>query len=119
MGQTVWAAMSSPLLDRLRTEGYGVNIVHPSTNESILIPAFAFVDDTDLLQELENGPHILNTTQEALNVWEESLQTTRGALVAKKCSWFMLKHKWHNNKWSYASQHDQPGNLFINTNDNN
>jgi Reverse transcriptase (RNA-dependent DNA polymerase) len=56
-GPTIWTMMSSPMLDRLRDKGYGTSIkLH--TDKEITIPAFAFVDDVDLLQELKNGKDV-------------------------------------------------------------
>ena len=49
-GPTIWATISSVLLDKLRSKGIGVRI-KTKDNSIILIQAFAFVDDTDLLQQ--------------------------------------------------------------------
>jgi hypothetical protein len=48
---TIWVMISSPMLDRLRQEGYGIKI-SLSDGSLLIIPAFAFVDDADLIQEL-------------------------------------------------------------------
>jgi Reverse transcriptase (RNA-dependent DNA polymerase) len=116
-GPTMWATISSPLLDRLREEGFGVQITNNNTNESVAIPAFAFVDDTDLIQEITNEEDYITQAQNMLNVWDNSLRATGGALVAEKCSWFLLKHRWQNNKWELLSNEESPGALQMQNHD--
>jgi Reverse transcriptase (RNA-dependent DNA polymerase) len=50
-GPTIWIMISSPMLDRLRQQGLGVKIKLIDGTE-VIIPAFAFVDNVDLIQEL-------------------------------------------------------------------
>lgn len=52
-GPTICAMVSSPLLDMLRSKGHGVKFQHPYQPTSLQIPAFAFVDDTDLIQSID------------------------------------------------------------------
>jgi Reverse transcriptase (RNA-dependent DNA polymerase) len=63
-GPTIWIMISSPMLDRLRHQGLGVKIKLIDGTE-VIIPAFAFVDDVDLIQELckegKNLPQLIVT----------------------------------------------------------
>jgi hypothetical protein len=47
-----------------------------------MIPAFAFVDNVDLIQEIKDND--LTLPQKIVNCWEESLISTGGALVPEK-----------------------------------
>jgi hypothetical protein len=81
-GPTIWTMMSSPMLNRIRYKGLGTRI-KLSEEEEINIPAFAFVDDVDLLQELKNEDDT-HSPQEAVSEWQDSVNSTGGLLVHKK-----------------------------------
>jgi Reverse transcriptase (RNA-dependent DNA polymerase) len=118
-GPAIWATVSSPLLDRLSDSEFGVQITSPATGQLMRIPAFAFVDDTDLIQDTTNSSHVNTRPQEVLELWEESLRTTGGALVGDKCSWFSISHRWKYNCWSYCDNTEKPGDLFLPDSDGN
>jgi Reverse transcriptase (RNA-dependent DNA polymerase) len=94
-GPTIWALISSTLLDRLRHRGIGV-IIPTSSGYKLQIPAFAFVDDTDILQELETGKP---SPQDAVNEWNSALQTTGGLIIGDKCMFQIIRHRWKKDKW--------------------
>ena len=96
-GPTIWAMISSILLDKLRHKGIGVRI-QTLNNGILLIPAFAFVDDTDLLQQLEDENDV-ESPQNAVNEWATDLQTTGGSLVGDKCFYQVITHKWEQDTW--------------------
>ena len=100
-GPTIWAMVSTPLLDRMRDNGHGVKI--DSKDGIITIPAFAFVDDTDLAQDNENDIGI-ESTQRAVSEWEDALKATGGLLVPHKCKFFVVEHKWINDKWQIVDE---------------
>jgi Reverse transcriptase (RNA-dependent DNA polymerase) len=83
-GPAIWAMVSTPILDRLRVQGFGVTLLSRDPNKDIRIPAFAFVDDTDLVHQLKDNSTIILETQQCLDLWEEGLRTTGGALVPEK-----------------------------------
>jgi hypothetical protein len=92
--------VSTPLLDSLRYDGYGAKLINPITNHSLHVPAFAFVDDTDLVHTIDPGAlDYTKSTQHALHLWEEGLRKTGGALVPEKCMWYTIQHKWEKDKW--------------------
>jgi hypothetical protein len=110
-GPTIWALVSSPLLDRLRVKKCGVALIE--TDGTILqIPAFAFVDDVDLLQELQKGEDI-NDAQRAVDEWGDGLRATGGELVPNKCKWFLVQPQWDNNKWGYNRSLQSGQKLFL------
>ena len=69
-GPTIWALVSSPLLDRLRVKQCGVAIVL-TDGTTLQIPAFAFVNDVDLIQELTQIEHI-HEAQNAVDEWSDA-----------------------------------------------
>jgi hypothetical protein len=65
-------------------------------NAVVLIPAFAFVGDVDLIQEPINDN--TNIIQGIVDEWEDALSSSGGQLVADKCRFFIVKHVWENNR---------------------
>jgi hypothetical protein len=95
-GPAIWVLMSTPMLDRLKKEGFGIKI-ELQDGSTIVIPAFAFVDDVDLVQEMREDEPTL--PQNMVRIWEESLTSTGGALVPEKCRYSIVKYEWVNNEW--------------------
>jgi Reverse transcriptase (RNA-dependent DNA polymerase) len=108
-GPAIWALVSTPVLDRLRHKEFGINIMSHGSGKITKIPAFAFVDDTDLVHEIGDEHTAMEDTQQALNTWEEGLQTTGGALVPEKCSVYTMIHQWQNDHWMYITSDKIPG----------
>jgi hypothetical protein len=85
------------MLDRLRHKGFGV-IIKLNNGKIMVIPAFAFVDDAYLLQELVNNND--NTSPQLIvSEWEEALISTGGTLVPEKSSYAIVKYIWETNEW--------------------
>jgi len=114
-GPQIWAAVSSPLLDLMRSHGF---YAHMITSISLLekkLVGFAFVDDTDLII---HGPQVtsanlLPTMQSSVDHWEGLLRATGGALVPTKCFWYGIDFKWKINTWQYLRTREHPGNISI------
>ncbi len=109
-GPTIWAMVSTPLLNRLRAKGYGITIA--SDDGPIHIPAFAFVDDTDLVQDNEQDEGI-QLTQQSVSEWEDALRATGGLLVPNKCKFFVVSYEWKNDRWKLVDQIDAEVELRI------
>lgn len=115
-GPIIWAMVSTPILNKLKQQGYGATLTYPFTGNTKRIAAFAFVDDTDLIQDISpENEDFSSAPQGAVNEWEANLRVTGGALVPSKCCWFGTSHKWDNDKWSTATIIEKPGNVFIRT----
>ena len=103
-GPAIWVAVSSPLLDRMRAEGCGLQMSSINKAEVKQIVGFAFVDDCDLLQSLpDNEDDDLKVIQHSLDTWVESLRSTGGTLVPEKSNWFKMRFVWKRNKWKIRS----------------
>lgn len=112
-GPAIWAMVSSPILDYLRAQHLGVTIRRPSSGEIIKVPAFAFVDDTDLVQEILERNQIAELPAQALKAWELGLRVTGGALVPGKCNWYAMVHKWTGDHWLLEKTIDTPGSIYL------
>jgi hypothetical protein len=115
-GPAIWAVVSTPLLNVLRTKGFGCEIKSPLSSEYFRFVGYAFVDDTDLIQSQlqENPDQARRYLQEAIDTWEASLKATCGAIVPEKTVWWLVSFTWTGNSWSYAGIQDAPGDLYVN-----
>lgn len=87
---TIWALISTPLLNMVRTLGFGVSLKAPLTKEETKFVGCSFVDDTDLLQTAPSPSTPLTqcqqNMQQFIDAWSGGLRATGGALVPSK-SW--------------------------------
>jgi hypothetical protein len=105
-GPGTWAAVSTPLLDMIRGEGFGMKIKGPISNEPLHIAGFSFVDDTDVVQTAPNfasRQDLIENTQKSINLWEGGLRTTGGALVPSKSDWTLIDFEVYDGKWRYTT----------------
>ena len=88
-GPILWIAVSSPLIEMMRTLGHGVKYRTPIGLEQDDLVGFAFVDDTDLAvgdlrrAELDIND-IFDDAQKAIDSWEGGLKATGGAIRPDK-----------------------------------
>jgi hypothetical protein len=75
------------------------------------------VDDTDLIHSTSDPTVEIETllaeAQQALTLWEELLGATGGALAPEKSYWYLIDVVYKNGNWTYATQEDVPGDLFL------
>ena len=120
-GPAIWAVVSTPLLNMLRTSGYGVKLVSCLTGSITHFAAYVFVDDSDMCESAYSCDMplvtLLQHMQDALNLWEGGLRATGGALVPddpKKAHWYLIAFKWDSaGRMSYCSPSDAPGSLSV------
>jgi hypothetical protein len=101
---TIWTMVSTPILNQMQATGCGAYITNPNTRVTTIIPALAFVDDTDLLQSITSSESKVTDTTKALRLRDKGLRTTGGALVAEKCCWYTILHKWDKIMWRLATK---------------
>ena len=88
-GPVLWLAVSTPLIEMMRTRGHGIKFKTPLSSVNDNFVGFAFVDDTDLVQgdlrmatlDIED---VFKDMQEAIDCWEGGLKTTGGAIRPDK-----------------------------------
>jgi len=109
-GPALWACISSPLLHILRQKGFGTSLYQPIDKQKIHFSAFAFVDDTDIIQTYnpttiptipltaEHIKDMFQITQSALDLWSGSLRATGGELEDSKTYFIPIIHNWKGSK---------------------
>ena len=110
-GPAIWAIVSSPLFDCLRSKGYGAKLYSAISKTYLHIAGFAFVDDADTVQTGEKGDDtatLLRAAQEELDLWEELVRATGGGLEGDKSDFAVVNFKWKGGKWTYekSSEND-------------
>ena len=113
-----WVAISSPLIDMMRKAGFGFKDWTSISSSVINLVCFAFVDDTDIVNTLEDGnfdySELLRSTQEALDLWCGGLRATGGDLHPDKSFWYLVDFKpTRNGNWAYKRIEDCPGDLYL------
>lgn len=109
---SIWVAVSTPLLNMMRTANHGLHITSAISKEKSNIVAFAFVDDTDLVQSNITGlditaQEIMEEMQQAILRWEGGLKATGGALVPSKSFVYPIDFQFdRSGKASYKTVED-------------
>ncbi len=86
-GPAIWAVLSSPLLNVLRTNGYGCEFFGPFSKIMTKFVGYAFVDDMDVIvsrPDMDEHLAVTNELQSAVDIWEGRLKATCGAIVPEK-----------------------------------
>jgi hypothetical protein len=114
---TGWAFISTPLINMMRTAGFGLQILTCLSLMLISFLCYAFVDDTDLIHTGKSvdtpGSDIVHDMQRFVCHWEGGLRVTGGALRVDKSRWYLIDFVWCGNRWHYASKRDVPGYIFV------
>ena len=108
-GPSLWAAISSPLLYILRSEGYGISFKSPMSMIAFRLAAFGFVDDMDYIQANEDCDSDNETLEEAkkgLNLWEGLLRTTGGAIEPTKSDWVRIGFEKVRGTWKFKKMNE-------------
>jgi hypothetical protein len=92
-GPQIWALVSTPVLNMLRESGLGATFLSALSKISTTLVGFAFVDDTDLIQN-------------SLNAWEGGIRATGGAIEPKKSHWYLVDFIWKNGNPVYKKVDD-------------
>ena len=101
-GPANWMLVSTPLINMMRTAGFGFSILTALTLVTVSFICYAFVDDTDVVHIGRDvnvtGEEILLQMQEVVNHWEGGLKATDGALVPLKSYWYLIDFVWDGKK---------------------
>lgn len=117
-GPAIWLVMTAPLIQTLKDAGCGIEFTSPFSQSSCKCVGYMFVDGCDLVtQPTQQDPTSAELSQAmrwCVQLWEETLRATGGALViAEKSYWYMIKFIYHNDHWHYATQQEAPGEIFV------
>jgi hypothetical protein len=97
MGPCIWAVVSSVLFDAMRSAGFGAKVKSPISDKSLPLMGGAFVDDLDLFSIQD--PWIsrdadVEVMQRGIDLWEELLRATGGAIEPTKSDWYRIDFSW-------------------------
>ena len=116
-GPTMWALVSTPVLNMLRAEGCGAFFRAAITGDEIRFVGYAFVDDTDLFASSDNasatGADVAASLQQSLDLWEGGIRATGGAIEPDKSFWYLIDFVWTKGTWRYATEDDCPAQLTV------
>jgi hypothetical protein len=114
-GPQIWALVSTPILNMLRTNGLGAHFRSAITHQEILLAGYAFVDDTDLVSSSPDGTAIstVKKLQESVTAWEGGLRTTGGAIVPEKTHWYLIEFAWQDGIPTYKPVSEAGGRLQV------
>jgi len=109
-GPQIWAVVSSPLFDILRSDGFFALLIGAISSQRRQLAGFAFVDDTDLIgmgmEDMDSALEVAHKMQVAVAEWEALLSATSGALVPEKCFWYLVNFKFSGSQWRYTSKNE-------------
>lgn len=116
-GPMLWAVVSTPVLQVMRSEGFGTFFKTCITGHDIRFVGYSFVDDTDLIQTAKT-PHdteaaVALEMQRALDTWEGAIRATGGAIIPDKSFWYLIGFQWHEGQWAYKEMDDAPAVLSV------
>jgi hypothetical protein len=118
-GPAGWVALSGPIIEMLRTLGFGFWALTTISCCLFYAMGFAFVDDTDLFH---SGKDLCSTSesvhqemQQAVHWWERGITATGGLLVPEKSYWGLMDHVWDPSsaKWTLKSVAQSPSDIHI------
>jgi hypothetical protein len=118
-GPAGWVALSGPIMEMLRTLGYGFWALTAISSCLFYAMGFAFVDDTDLFHSgrdlYSTSESVHHEMQQAVDWWERGITATGGSLVPEKSYWGLMDHSWDPSsaKWKLKSVEQSPGDLHI------
>jgi hypothetical protein len=117
-GPAIWMLISIPLINMLRTQGFGFKSTNILSGEEYQFACYTYVDDTDLIHigDSHTTPqNVFDGMQNMLNHWEGGLRATGGALVPEKSYWYGIDFRWDptNYTWHYKTMEELPGTLRL------
>jgi hypothetical protein len=92
-GPTIWAVVSTPLLNQIQQRGFVFFYQTCISNEDLHFWGYSFVDDTDTIQseqDTQDPTTVAQCMQSGIDTWEGGLRVTGGALEPRKSCWYLL-----------------------------
>jgi hypothetical protein len=103
-GPTMWALVSTPVLNMLQAEGCGACFRAAITGDEVHFVGYAFVDDTDLFASSDcsdaTGADMAAALQKSLDLWEGRIHAMGGAIELDKSFWYLIDFVWQHRNWS-------------------
>ena len=121
-GPAIWLVVSIPIINMLKTQGFGFKMRTPLSHAGFAFVCYTFVDDTDLVHSPSptiSTDTLLSEMQSVVDHWEGGLRASGGALVPTKSYWYLVNFVWRNDRWVYLTINDHPGTISIFDSDRN
>jgi hypothetical protein len=113
-GPQIWAAISTVVLNMLRTHQAGAEFESPISGKTLQLAGYAYVDDTDIIAHSKDGvDDAVDLMQRSLDLWAGGLAATGGQLEPEKTFWYNIRFHWTNGKWRYTSKQEVPTTLTM------
>jgi hypothetical protein len=115
-GPAIWAVLSTPLLNLLRSKGCGCEFLSPISLTPYNSVGYAFVDDTDVIEsklDMVDYNNAVSKLQITVDTWEGGLKATCGAIVPEKTYWYLIDFHWSSGTWRYKTIDKCPGTVFL------
>ena len=114
-GPINWAIVSTPVLQCMREQGYGVAYKCAISQEGVDLVGTMFVDDASYFQTAPSnkGEDVIEETQRAQTHLRGLLFATGAALNPTKSFWWLIDFKWTGGVWSFKKIAQTPGDLTI------
>ena len=99
----------------------GVQIKTAITLQCLSFIAIMYVDDTDIMLTTVNENDSLDDVYArallAVEVWQEAIRISGGALRPNKCYWTAVDFRWKNGEWYYMNINDFQREVWVNDTD--
>jgi hypothetical protein len=114
-GPQIWALVSTPVLNMLRSQGLGASFVSALSRQHTTLVGFAFVDDTDLVTSGREMAleEVKSRIQESLIAWEGGIRATGGAIEPRKSHWYLVDFDWKLGEPIYKQIRQTGGKLRV------
>jgi hypothetical protein len=115
-GPTIWAVVSTPVLNLIRAQGCGFFYMTCITHEEINLVGYSFGDDTDIVESDNDndGPQATAMrVQGVLDTWDVGIGETGGASEPAKSCWYLLSFISEHGCWRYATIAETPSNVSV------
>ena len=98
-GPAIWSLISSIIFEILHKRGFAVKFCTSISKEIFCLVGFAYVDDSDLIQQGSDPATVLSSMQALINSWGQLIDVTGGAISVSKSWWYMIEYVWKRGKW--------------------
>lgn len=116
-GPAIWAVVSTPVLNMLRSKGYGAAFKLALSGGTLQLVGYAFVDDSDIIQTAESWDspmtNVCEKAQEALDLFVGGMNATGGQIRPDKCHCHKIAFEYKKRKWTYVKAHPDTPDLYV------
>ena len=113
-GPVLWAIVSSPVIEYLRSLGCGVAYRCSLSGDKIKYVACAFVDDATHFQNSPTNDvdDVIQRAQANHTILERMIQATSGAVNPSKTFWWLIDFQWSHGIWRLKTIAQKPATIL-------